>query len=135
MLALVFMPANGSACTGVNNRSIAGMRSHGCCGNVPGQMDNEVGKGSGCLVNQDGCCNQAYPQYQGQENQSHQHNCTHGCHCALVLISPLFLFAKTSFYIPLAYHVQEGVVLPPLRLPAGFDFIWRPPKIRNEQIG
>jgi hypothetical protein len=68
----------------------------------------------------------------GQDREGH---CGHGCHCSLMAISPLFLFAKSGIYIPLTSHLQQRSVFIPLRLPPGFDFIWRPPKIGNKLIG
>jgi len=61
----------------------------------------------------------------GSEGRS----CGNSCHCTVSFVSPVILPAVV---VNLDKEVEsEGIplVIIPIRLPAGFDFIWRPPKI------
>lgn len=52
-----------------------------------------------------------------------------GCYCTLPGIAPMLLTSLPSFELPVQYKNLTAHICSPMHLPAGFGFIWRPPKI------
>lgn len=71
-----------------------------------------------------GACTHDMPGSSAGEN-----GCGQGCHCTLMGMMPLFLPVSGQRYLPHFMNRSLVCVVLPFRLPSGFVFIWRPPKI------
>ena len=134
VLALANLPEFCAIRTVKKSSAIKVMPGHNCCStkahNLKKTKDNSFTCGTANdSYQRHGMDPQGFCACQTNGTKNACHHCSHGCHCDFMAITPLFLPARPGLYIPLIYDNQEQIVFIPLRLPAGFDFIWRPPKI------
>ncbi|UAY56060.1 hypothetical protein [Arachidicoccus terrestris] len=135
LLGLVYTPGLTKACA---EKEMTGHNTHACCRHM--HHNDEAGKAAARseksaknnwkpLSDAEHGCGPAAEAERGHSQAPCSDSCSHGCHCTVTGIAPLFLAKRPVVHFPAFYSHTPTLVALPLRLPAGFDFIWRPPKI------
>ncbi|SDZ90861.1 hypothetical protein SAMN05192529_10412 [Arachidicoccus rhizosphaerae] len=125
LLGLFALPGQLMACTG--------MQGHSCCHNDAKPASNgrtALQKTKSATTIHQGC-QMAQEAEKGSLPCDHSAGdaCGHNCHCTGNGITSVFLPAmSTILQMDQAEKVVPSFFIP-IRLPKGFDFIWRPPKI------
>jgi|GEM_PF-2644831 len=137
-VALVFIPRPGVACSG-KNMPVSGV--HGCChqamqgDEAADKPVHDTNKKTVSHSSEDAdCCDAHYHSAQSDtdeypSNTPCSKSCCHGCHCSMTGVVQVLFTPSASISLPSYYKQQVKPRLLLIRLPSGFDFIWRPPKI------
>lgn len=128
---MIVMPGRSIACTGKHidihkgSCAEAGMRLSAM---VPDCCQGQAIRNKGLHVTANGastgCCNA-----QPVSSAPCSGHCGDNCHCTAVVMATLLPGNRPVLPVPAFHRTAVKPAVAPIVLPAGFAFIWRPPKI------